>query len=379
MKRITGLLASGLLVAATVMVGGPANAAPSPVVPATGKAIPNQYIVVLKDGANARSIAAAAGVSPKYVYEAALNGFAATLNAGQLIAIRNNPHVDYVEQDGEVAINATQTGAPWGLDRIDQRNLPLNGTYNYTSTGSGVTAYVIDTGIYASHVQFGGRAANVYDAFGGTGNDCNGHGTHVAGIIGAATYGVAKAVKLRGVRVLDCAGSGSWSGVVAGIDWVRINAVKPAVANLSLGGGLNSTINNAVTNLINSGVSVSVAAGNSNADACNYSPASVGPALTVASVASNDTRASSTNYGPCVDLYAPGVSITSTWNNGGTNTISGSSMASPHVAGCAAKYLATNPGASAATVHSWIVSNATVGVVIGNPPNTPNRLLYCPI
>jgi subtilisin family serine protease len=379
MKRFSGLLASGLMVAASVLVSAPADAAPAKLVPATGKALANQYIVVLKEGANARSIAAAAGVSPTYVYEAALNGFAATLNAGQLTALQHNPHVDYVEQDAEVAIQTTQSSAPWGLDRIDQRNLPLSTTYNYTSTGSGVTAYVIDTGIYASHTQFGGRAANVYDAFGGTGNDCNGHGTHVAGIIGSATYGVAKAVRLRGLRVMDCNGSGSYAGIIAGVDWVRVNAVKPAVANMSLGGGLNTSLNNAVTNLVNSGVTVTVAAGNSNADACNFSPASVGPALTVASVDRTDTRASSSNYGPCVDLYAPGVMITSTWNNGGTNTISGSSMAAPHVAGCAAKYLSGAPTASPATVHSWVVSNATVGVVIGNPPNTPNRLLYCPL
>jgi subtilisin family serine protease len=380
MKRLTGLLASGLVLATSVLASSPVGAASASLVPAAnGKAIENQYIVVLKEGANPRSIAAVAGASPKYVYESALNGFTAELNAGQLNALRHNPNVDYVEQDAEVSISATQTSAPWGLDRIDQRNLPLSGTYNYTATASNVTAYVIDTGIYTAHPNFGGRAANVYDALGGTGADCNGHGTHVAGIIGSAIHGVAKGVRLRGVRVLDCNGSGSFSGIIAGIDWVRANAVKPAVANMSLGGSFNSSVNTAAANMISSGVTLAVAAGNSNADACNFSPASVATALTVASVDRTDTRAASSNYGPCVDLYAPGVSITSTWNNGSTSTISGTSMASPHVAGCAAKYLSGNPAASPATVHSWIVSNATVGVVKNNPANTPNRLLYCPL
>jgi subtilisin family serine protease len=371
MKRFTGLVASGLIVAASVLTSGPAaSAAPAKLIPAAEKAIPNQYIVVLKEGANARSIAAAAGVSPTYVYEAALNGFAATLNAGQLTALQHNPHVDYVEQDAEVAINAT----PWGLDRIDQRYLPLDGRYTSNTLASNVTAYVIDTGINASHAEFGGRARNVYDAFGGTGTDCNGHGTHVAGTVGSATYGVAKGVQLRGVRVLDCNGSGSWSGVIAGIDWVRMNAVKPAVANLSLGGGANSSVDTAATNLANSGVTLAVAAGNSNANACNYSPARASAVLTIAASDSADNRASFSNYGSCVELYAPGVNILSV---GGT--MSGTSMAAPHVAGCAAKYKGTYGDASTATVNSWIINNATVGVIKGNPTGTPNRLLYCPL
>jgi subtilisin family serine protease len=199
---------------------------------------------------------------------------------------------------------------------------------------------------------------------------------YVAGTIGSATYGVAKGVRLRGVRVLDCNGSGSWSGIIAGIDWVRLNRTNPAVANLSLGGGLNSSVNTAVTNLANSGVFVAVAAGNSNANACNYSPSSASAVTTVASSTSSDAKSSFSNYGSCVDLYAPGSSITSTWNNGGTNTISGTSMASPHVAGVGALYKATYGNASQATIDSWIKTNSTANVITGNPTGTPNRLLY---
>jgi hypothetical protein len=368
---------SGLLLTASVLVSG-AAAAPTKVIPATnGKALKDQYIVVVKEGADARSIAAVAGVSPRYVYDAALNGFAATLSAGQLNALQHNSNVDYIEQDAEVSIMTTQsvgTGL-WGLDRIDQRYLPLSGTYTYNGTASTVTAYVIDTGIQTSHSNFGGRAAVAYDALGGNGQDCNGHGTHLAGTIGSATYGVAKSVKLRSVRVLDCNGSGSWSAVIAGIDWVRVNAVKPAVANLAIGGSANTSVDTAVNNLASSGVFASVAAGGSNSNACNYSPARASGAYTVASSDSGDNKASFTNYGSCVKIYAPGVNVLSTWLNGGTNTISGST-ATAHVSGVAALYLATNPGASATTVGSWITNNATTNVIKNNPTGTPNRLLY---
>ena len=348
----------------------------APLLSAGANAIDGQYIVVLNDGANPRSVAAIAGVEPGYVYTAAVNGFSAELNAGQLNALQHNPNVAYIEQDQSVAATTTQSGATWGIDRIDQRARPLSGTYNYTTTASTVYAYVIDTGIYASHSQFGGRASNVYDALGGNGTDCNGHGTHVAGTIGSATYGVAKSVRLRGVRVLDCNGSGSTSGIIAAIDWLRVNRANPAVANLSLGGGLSSTLNTAINNLANSGVFVAVAAGNENQNACNVSPASAASATTVAASTSTDAKASYSTYGSCVDLYAPGSSITSTWLNGGTNTISGTSMASPHVAGVAALYKGTYGDAASSTIDSWIKTNSTANVITGNVTGTPNRLLY---
>jgi subtilisin family serine protease len=348
----------------------------APLLQAGAGAIEGSYIVVVNEGADPRSVAAVAGVNPRYVYTAALNGFAAELNQGQVNALLHNPNVAYVEEDGVAEASVTQSGATWGIDRIDQRSRPLSGTYTYTTTASNVYAYVIDTGIYASHSQFGGRASNVYDALGGNGTDCNGHGTHVAGTIGSTTYGVAKGVRLRGIRVLNCSGSGSFSGIIAGIDWVRLNRTNPAVANLSLGGGLNTSLNNAVTNLANSGVFVAVAAGNSNANACNYSPASASAVTTVAASTSTDAKASYSNYGSCVDVYAPGSSITSTWLNGGTNTISGTSMASPHVAGVAALYKATFGNVSQGTIDSWIKTNATLNVITGNITGTANRLLY---
>ena len=343
--------------------------------------IPGQYIVVFNDnvpdapGLSAR-LANDHGATTLYTYTGVLKGFAARMSEQAAANLQRNPNVAYVEQDQTVSISTTQSGATWGIDRIDQRNRPLSGTYTYTATASAVRVYIIDTGIYTSHTQFGGRASNVYDALGGSGQDCNGHGTHVAGTVGASTYGVAKAVRLRGVRVLNCSGSGSWSGIIAGMDWVRLNHIKPAVANMSLGGGYSSSVNTAANNLSNAGVFVAVAAGNSNANACNYSPASAANVTSVASSTSSDAKSSFSNYGSCTHLYAPGSSITSTWLNGGTNTISGTSMASPHVAGVAALYKATFGDASSSTIRTWLINNSTTGVISGNPTGTPNRLLY---
>ncbi|HET7234307.1 MAG TPA: S8 family serine peptidase, partial [Longimicrobium sp.] len=348
----------------------------APVRLATGGGIANAYLVVLADGADPRGVAASVSVAPRHLYSAAVNGFSATLTQGQLNALQHNPAVAYIEQDAVFHAATTQTGAPWNLDRIDQRNLPLDGNYTRGATGSSVRAYIIDTGIDATHAQFGARVQNVYDAFGGTGADCNGHGTHVAGIVGAVTWGVAKGVSLRGVRVLDCNGSGSTSGIVAAIDWVRLNAQKPAVANLSLGGPFSSTLNTAVTSLSNAGIFTSVAAGNENQDACNVSPASAAAVMTVAGTNRDDTRLSSGNWGSCVDIYAPGGSITSTWPGGGTNILSGSSMAAPHAAGVAVLYKGTFGDAASSTIDSWIKANATAGVVKNVPAGTPNRLLY---
>ncbi|MCX2970948.1 MULTISPECIES: S8 family peptidase [Streptomyces] len=339
------------------------------------RAIDGSYIVTLKPGASAKGLAEKAGIDTGHVYEDVLNGFSAELSDGQLAKLRSHPAVQAIEEDQKITASATQHNATWGLDRIDQRNRPLDGTYTYNNDGSRVTAYIIDTGIDTSHPDFGNRARNVFDAFGGNGRDCNGHGTHVAGTVGGKTYGVAKNVELRGVRVLNCQGSGSYSGIIAGFDWVRENAVKPAVANASLGGGYSSAVNNAASALNNSGVFLAVAAGNSNADACNYSPASARGVISIAASDSSDRKASFSNYGRCTDLYAPGVSITSTRMGGGTTQLSGTSMASPHVAGVAALYKGSRGDASSSTINNWLISNATTNV-ISNPAGTPNRLLY---
>ncbi len=317
-------------------------------------AIAGRYIVVLGKGTpladvrSAKGLARAAGARIGVTYTQALRGFSAALPQAAVTALARDPRVAFIEADRRVSIADTQSPVTWGLDRIDQRNLPLSNSYTYNATGSGVKAYIIDTGIRFSHSQFGGRAVSGYDAIdGGTADDCNGHGTHVAGTVGSSTYGVAKSVQLVGVRVLDCAGSGSNSGVIAGVDWVTGNhqAGQPAVANMSLGGGASSALDTAVNNSINDGVTYAVAAGNSNANACNYSPARVAAAITVGSTTSSDARSSFSNYGSCLDIFAPGSDITSAWHTSdtATNTISGTSMASPHVAGVAALYLQETP------------------------------------
>jgi subtilisin family serine protease len=249
-----------------------------------------------------------------------------------------------VEADQEMSINETQTGATWGLDRIDQSSRPLSSTYSYTSTGAGVDAYVIDTGILGTHTEFTGRMKNGYSAIGKSTNttDCNGHGTHVAGTVGGTSYGVAKKVSLIPVRVLNCQGSGTNSGVIAGINWaIKNHTTNKAVANMSLGGGVSSTLDAAINNLINDGVTVVVAAGNSAAIACNYSPARVPNAITVAASTDTDTLAYFSNFGTCVDIIVPGFDITSSviGSNTATAVFSGTSMASPHVAGAVARSL----------------------------------------
>ncbi|MBW3564386.1 MAG: S8 family peptidase [Acidobacteria bacterium] len=365
------------LLTATAVVAAPV---------AAGKIIPDRYIVVLKDDvvdtrATAQSLASTHGARISHVYEHAIKGFSATLAPAAVTALSQNPNVAWIENDMEVSLVATQTNATWGLDRIDQRSLPLNGSYTYNSTGLGVKAYIIDTGVRSTHTEFGGRVIRGYAAgLNLVTDDCNGHGTHVAGTVGGATYGVAKSVTIVPVRVLGCTGIGLNSDVIAGVDWVTGDhpAGAPAVANMSLGGGISSALDSAVTNSINDGVFYGVAAGNDDEDACNYSPARTPAAMTVGATEKTDFRASYSNTGSCLDIFAPGSGITSAWflTDTQTNTISGTSMATPHVVGAAALYLQNNPTASPATVSEAITNAATAGAVIDAGSGSPNLLLY---
>lgn len=346
----------------------------------------HRYIVVLRDSVTSPSLvagqhAAAFSANVSLVYQHAVKGYAAAIPAAAVGAVAADPRVAFVERDRTVRAMTSQPNATWGLDRIDQRNLPLDNTYTYTNTGAGVKAYIIDTGIRYTHVDFGGRAIPGFDAIvpGGPATDCNGHGTHVAGTTGGTTYGVAKSVTLVGVRVLSCAGAGLTSWVIAGVDWVTANhqAGQPAVANMSLGGGTSAALDTAVRNSIADGVSYAVAGGNDNANACGFSPARVAEAMTIGATTNTDARASFSNFGSCIDWFAPGVNITSDWflTDTSTNTISGTSMATPHTAGVAALYLQSNPSASPASVRQALFDLTTKGIVTSsNSPN--NHLLF---
>ena len=351
--------------------------------------IPGRYIVVLKPtiqaaGLSSQSVSdrhvAQFRVQRSHVYRAALQGYAAALSDTQVQQLLLDPEVDYVEPDQRVWASATQTGATWGLDRIDQRDRPLSGTYTYNFDGTGVHAYIVDTGIRASHVEFTGRMGNGFTSIndGNGTNDCAGHGTHVAGTVGGTTYGVAKRVTLHAVRVLDCGGSGTNAGVIAGVDWVRLNHVKPAVANMSLGGGASSALDSAVANAVSAGVTFAVAAGNENADACTRSPARTASAITVGSTTNVDARSSFSNWGTCVDIFGPGSGITSAWitSNTATNTISGTSMATPHVAGVVALYLHQHGHTAPSAVVAALNGAASLNKLTGIGTGSPNRLLY---
>lgn len=394
MKRLFAVAAALLAVAACRDASGPSSElrpAPVSAVNASKQApIPGSYIITLSEDLNdqdldnsARSLVKRHKGALKHIYKAALKGFAVSnLSDTEVAALAQDPRVAGIEADQVMTATIMQTPVTWGLDRVDQRTLPLSNSYSYSADGTGVTVYIIDTGINFTHVDFEGRASKGRDYIApggtGTGADCNGHGTHVSGTVAGKTYGIAKKAKLVAVRVLDCAGSGWTSGVIAGIDWVTANKVLPAVANMSLGGGKSLAMNAAVKRSSDAGITYAVAAGNNSADACNSSPSSEPSAITVGATDRNDTFASFSNRGTCVDLSAPGVGITSDWigSTAALNTISGTSMASPHVAGAAALYLSMNPAATPAQVTSALTSNATTGVINGLPALTADRLLY---
>ena len=344
---------------------------------AEGTPVPGRYIVTLKSGASTDAAAKKVKATGVRRFDGVLNGFAARLNADQLDKLRRDDRVAAIEQDQIVKATTTQRAPlPWGLDRIDQRSAKLSKTYTYKSSGKGVNAYVVDTGIDVGHAEFGGRASIAWAAsrFNGDGRDCNGHGTHVAGIIGSKTYGAAKSVKLRAVRVLDCKGEGSMSDIVDAANWLRTHAVKPAVANMSLGGPKSTAVNTAVTNLSKSGVFTSVSAGNENADACKVSPAGAGWVMAVGATTKTDTRASFSNWGKCVDINAPGYGIYSTWPGNRSKALSGTSMAAPYVSGVAALYLSTHPKATFPTVQKVLNDNSTH--TLKGLRSQPNRLLW---
>lgn len=393
MKIRHALLAALPLFAAcadwTDQVAGPSANLPSQVRSSlTSQDLLDRYIVVFQNdvsnpSAVADQLVQSFGGVVHFRYEHAIKGFAATLPAAALEGIQRSPMVSYIVPDGiatTMGSGTDNTVSSWGLDRIDQRDLPLSNSYTWNHDGAGVRVYILDTGIRTTHTQFGGRATVGVDYIGDgqNGNDCNGHGTHVAGTVGGSEYGVARATNLVAVRVLNCSGSGTWAQVIAGVDWVTANRVLPAAANMSLGGGENLALEDAVTAAINSGVTFAIAAGNSNANACNFSPAGTPTALTVGSTTISDARSSFSNWGTCVDLFAPGSSIPSAWigSDGATNTISGTSMASPHVAGVAAIYLSANPSHSPSQVGTAIKNGATSGKVTNPGTGSPNLLLY---
>ncbi|MFF9115551.1 S8 family peptidase [Streptomyces massasporeus] len=390
-RRIVAAVAA---VAAAAAIGS-GTALPAQATPSAGRilqensanAVENSYIVVLKESAGFRAnstkgedLLAKYGATVDWTYESVLNGYAIRISASGARSLAEDPAVEFVEQDRMVHLEATQYNPPWGLDRIDQPRLPRDLMYRYPDTaGKSATVYVIDTGVRITHTEFAGRARHGYDFVDRDTNasDGNGHGTHVATTVAGKKYGVAKQSKIVSVRVLDNNGAGTLSGVIAGVDWVTVRRVRPAVANMSLGAGISTSLDTAVRNSIASGVTYAVAAGNSNTSADSSSPARVGSALTVGASTWIDSRSSFSNYGSRLDMFAPGSLITAGWHTSdtATTTLSGTSMATPHVAGAAAVYLTSHPSAGPATVHSALVNGATTGVLSNIGPGSPNRLL----
>jgi subtilisin family serine protease len=388
-RRLTGLgvITSSAIVLVTG-IAAPAAAEGQVLGTANPNAIAGSYIVVYGEASvNAQALTSTLvskyDVKVEHTYQHALKGFAGQMSPAAARKLAAEDGVAYVEQNGKVSVLATQPNPPsWGLDRIDQRDLPLDNSYTYNATAGNVRAYVIDTGIRVTHTTFGGRAVWGTNTTGdGNNTDCNGHGTHVAGTIGGAEYGVAKGVALTAVKVLDCGGSGSFAGVAAGVDWVTGDhaAGAPAVANMSLGGaGTNATVENAVRNSIIDGVTYAIASGNSNSDACNFTPARVAEAITVNASTRADARASFSNLGTCTDIFAPGEGILSSYHTSDTATasLSGTSMAAPHVAGGAALLLAGSPGLTPAQVASTMFANSTLNKITNPGTGSPNRLLF---
>ncbi|MEV7579620.1 S8 family serine peptidase [Streptomyces erythrochromogenes] len=392
MRLLVRLTVAALIAVAPALGGAAAADVPEPVrVPlfTSAAAVPGKYIVGLDDGVDADGLAERLGLEPTFVYGAAMNGFAVPLTPGQLDTVRTTPGVRSVETDAEVSAPPTPAGpaappaarapAPtWGLDRIDQRTLPLDGDFTAGGDGAGVTAYILDTGIDYAHPEFEGRAEPGFDAVGdgGGGQDCEGHGTHVAGTVGGRTYGVARAVRLVSVRVLGCDGRGDYSAVVAGLDWVAANARQPAVLNVSLGGGRSEAVNRAASAVAEAGTLPVVAAGNSAADACTVSPASADGVVTVAASNRRDEQSAFSNRGECVEIHAPGEQIESALLGGESVALDGTSMAAPHVTGTAALYKAAHPAAAPDEVAGRLVESSTKDVLTGTGAGTPNRLLF---